>query len=93
MVDQYRNMREIIEKDMHLIETAGKVMRDLGREPVTMPVRGGTDGATLSFMGLPCPNIGTGGYAAHGPYEHVTVEGMEFVTELIMGIAGEYAKK
>ena len=93
MVDQYRNMREIIEKDMHLIETAGKVMRDLGREPVTLPVRGGTDGASLSFMGLPCPNLGTGGYAAHGPYEHVTVEGMEFVTELIMGIIGEYGKK
>lgn len=58
-----------------------------------MPVRGGTDGATLSFMGLPCPNIGTGGYAAHGPYEHVTVEGMEFVAKLITGIAGEYAKR
>jgi len=93
LVDQYRNMREIIEKDMHLIETAGKVMRDLGQEPMTMPVRGGTDGATLSFKGLPCPNIGTGGYAAHGPYEHVTVEGMEFVSRLIMGIVGEYAKR
>ena len=81
------------EKDMHLIEIAGKVMRDLGREPVTMPVRGGTDGASLSYMGLPCPNIGTGGYAAHGPYEHVTLEGMEFVSQLIAGIAAEYAKR
>ncbi|MDD6188629.1 MAG: peptidase T [Clostridiales bacterium] len=89
---QYRNMREIIEKDMHLIETASRVIRSLGEEAVTLPVRGGTDGASLSFMGLPCPNIGTGGYAAHGPYEHVTVEGMEFVTELIMGIVSEYAK-
>ncbi|MBO7739705.1 MAG: peptidase T [Oscillospiraceae bacterium] len=93
MGDQYRNMREVIEKDMHLIEIAGKVMRDLGKEPVTMPVRGGTDGASLSFMGLPCPNIGTGGYAAHGPYEHVTLEGMEFVSQLIAGIAAEYAKR
>ncbi len=92
LMDQYRNMREVVEKDMHLIETAHKVIKDLGAEPVSLPVRGGTDGASLSFKGLPCPNLGTGGYACHGPYEHATLEGLEFVTKLIAGIVYEYAK-
>ena len=60
-------------------------------EPQTLPVRGGTDGAQLSFRGLPCPNLGTGGYAFHGPYEHVTVEGMDLSVELILGILRRYA--
>ena len=66
-------------------------VRELGLEPITEPIRGGTDGARLSFMGLPCPNLGTGGYAYHGPYEHITIEGMELATEIIIGIIGKYA--
>ena len=61
-------------------------------EAVTEPIRGGTDGASLSFMGLPCPNLGTGGYAYHGPYEHITVEGMELSVKLILGLIAKYAE-
>ena len=66
-----------------LEENARKAIRAAGLEPIETPVRGGTDGATLSYMGLPCPNLGTGGYAFHGPYEHITVEGMEKTVELL----------
>ena len=90
--DQYRNMVEMIKPCFHLIENAMAAVRDLGLEPITEPIRGGTDGARLSFMGLPCPNLGTGGYAYHGPYEHITVEGMELATEIIIGIIGKYVK-
>lgn len=90
--EQYRNMAEKIKPCMHLIDNAAKASRAAGIEPVIMPERGGTDGARLSFMGLPCPNLGTGGYAFHGPYEHVTAEGMERSVDLILGIIKEYAK-
>ena len=73
--EQYRNMAEKIRPCYHLIENAEEAARRAGMEPIVLPIRGGTDGARLSFMGLPCPNIGTGGYACHGPYEHITVEG------------------
>lgn len=89
---QYRNMKEKIEPCMHLIENARQVIRDLGMEPVTCPVRGGTDGAQLSYRGLPCPNLGTGGNAFHGPYEHITAEGMDFVVQVILGIIQKYAR-
>ncbi|MDD3430371.1 MAG: peptidase T, partial [Oscillospiraceae bacterium] len=59
--------------------------------PVTNPVRGGTDGARLSYMGLPCPNLGTGGYAYHGPYEHITAEGMDLATDILMNVIALYA--
>lgn len=72
--DQYRNMSDIIKQHMHLIENAKEAAHRAGLVPIVDPIRGGTDGATLSFMGLPCPNLGTGGYAYHGPCEHVTVE-------------------
>ncbi|MBR0136229.1 MAG: peptidase T, partial [Clostridia bacterium] len=68
--DQYQNMIEKIKPCFHLIENAYAAVRELGIEPETEAIRGGTDGARLSFMGLPCPNLGTGGYAYHGPYEH-----------------------
>ena len=84
---QYRNMKEKIEPCMHLIENAKAVIRKLGMEPEVVPVRGGTDGAQLSFRGLPCPNLGTGGYAFHGPYEHITAEGMDAVVKILVGIA------
>ena len=88
---QYRNMAEEISKCMHLIDHAKAVIRELGREPDISPVRGGTDGAQLTFRGLPCPNLGTGGDAFHGPFEHISVEGMDFVVDVICGIAEKYA--
>lgn len=90
--DQYRNMKEKIEPCMHLIENAIAAAKELGLEPRVQPIRGGTDGARLSFMGLPCPNLGTGDFACHGPYEHVTVEGMEKCTEMVIKLVEEYAK-
>ena len=81
--DQYRNMKEKIEPCMHLIDNAKKAMELAGVTPKVQPIRGGTDGARLSFMGLPCPNLGTGGYAFHGPYEHITVEGMDAAVEVL----------
>lgn len=88
---QYRNMAEKIEPCMHLIDNAKDAIRELGLEPDISPVRGGTDGAQLSFRGLPCPNLGTGGYAFHGPYEHITAEGMDLVVKIMLGIVKRYA--
>ena len=90
---QYRNMEEMIAPCMHLIDNAKDVIRELGMEPDVSPVRGGTDGAQLSFRGLPCPNLGTGGYAFHGPYEHITAEGMDFSVKVLMGIVKRYAER
>ncbi len=90
--DQYLNMIEKIKPCFHLIENACGAVRDLGMDPATEPIRGGTDGARLSFMGLPCPNLGTGGYAYHGPYEHITVEGMDLSVGIILGIIDRYSK-
>ncbi len=88
---QYRNMIEKIEPCMHLIDNAKAAMSELGMEPNVTPIRGGTDGAQLSFRGLPCPNLGTGGYGFHGPYEHISAEGMDKATEVLLGIVGKYA--
>lgn len=86
LTESYRNMLEVIEKNFFVVENAKKAIQAVGLEPISLPVRGGTDGARLSFMGLPCPNLGTGGYAFHGPKEHVTVEGMETVVKIIKEI-------
>lgn len=91
--EQYRNMREKIEPCMHLIENAVEAAKRCGADPVIEPIRGGTDGARLSFMGLPCPNLGTGGYAFHGPFEHITVEGMEKEVDILTEIVRIYAEK
>ncbi len=91
LTEQYRNMKEKIEPCMHLITNAEQAIREAGMTPVTVPIRGGTDGARLSYMGLPCPNLGTGGHAFHGPYEHVTAEGMDKVVEVLKGIVKRYA--
>ncbi len=91
ITDQYENMAVMIEPCMHLIDHAKAVMRRLNLEPDVSPVRGGTDGARLSFMGLPCPNLGTGGYAFHGPYEHITEEGMDTAVQIVLGIIETYA--
>ena len=79
----YSNMIEVIDKHPYTVELAKRAIENVGLEPLSRPVRGGTDGARLSFMGLPCPNLGTGGYGFHGPYEHVTVEGMNTSIEVI----------
>ncbi len=89
--EQYANMEEIIRKNFHLIETAKAAMAEIGLTPIVRPIRGGTDGARLSFDGLPCPNLCTGGYAWHGPYEHITAEGLEACTQLIEAIVRQYA--
>lgn len=84
--EQYRNMLEQILPRFEVVRRAQNAIRRVGLEPVTRPIRGGTDGARLSFMGLPCPNLGTGGYAFHGPYEHITSEGMELSTQILIHI-------
>ena len=89
--DQYRNMASVISEHFHLIENAKEAARRVGLTPVTEPIRGGTDGARLSFMGLPCPNLGTGGHAFHGPYEHITLEGMDLATDMLVEIVKLYA--
>lgn len=91
ITDQYRNMSEIISGHMHLIEHAEKACRNAGVTPLTLPIRGGTDGAQLSFKGLPCPNLGTGGHGYHGPYEHITVEGMEAACDVALELVKIYA--
>lgn len=83
----YENMLSVIEQHMDVIERAQNAIRESGLEPISRPVRGGTDGARLSFMGLPCPNLGTGGYGFHGPYEQISVEGMETAVRIIKSIA------
>ena len=88
--EQYRNMAEKIRPCYHLIENAKKACENVGIVPKIQPIRGGTDGARLSFMGLPCPNLGTGGYAFHGPYEHITVEGMDKSVEILMELVKIY---
>ena len=88
----YRNMKEKIEPEMHLIDNAKKAMEELSVVPHVVPIRGGTDGATLSFMGLPCPNLCTGGYNFHGKYEYVSIQEMEKVAELLVKIIEIYAK-
>ena len=85
--EQYRNMREIIEKNMDIIKLAEKSMRDCGIVPKIQPIRGGTDGARLSFMGLPCPNIFAGGHNFHGPYEFIPLNSMIKACELIVKIS------
>ena len=77
---------------MHLVEHAREAVRKAGMEPLVIPVRGGTDGAQLSFRGLPCPNLGTGGYAFHGPYEHITAEGMDLAVQVLLDLAACYAR-
>ena len=90
--DQYYNMKEMVEPHIHLIEYAKEAANAVGMNPEVVPIRGGTDGARLSFMGLPCPNLGTGGAGFHGPYEHITVEGMELCVEMMLKIIEKYAK-
>lgn len=91
MKDSYYNMREVLEQHMHLIEDVKDVMISMEIEPIVKPIRGGTDGSRLSFMGLPCPNLCTGTRNAHGKYEYICVQSMEKITELLIRIAEKCA--
>lgn len=85
--DSYYNMKEKILPHMHIVENAIKAMENIGIEPKVVPIRGGTDGARLSYMGLPCPNLCTGGHNFHGKYEYIPVQSMEKVVDLLIEIA------
>lgn len=84
--DSYANMSVIIEKNMHIITLAKQSMKDIGIEPVSNAIRGGTDGARLTFAGLPCPNLGTGGYNYHGKYEFASIDEMKLSVSLLLKI-------
>lgn len=89
--DSYYNMREVIEQHMILVDVALNTMKKLGITPIVKPVRGGTDGARLSYMGLPCPNLFTGGRNYHGPFEYVVIQSMERAVQVVVGIAEAFA--
>ena len=91
--DQYFNMREKIEPVMHIVDIAEEAMKQLNITPLIKPIRGGTDGSQLSYMGLPCPNIFAGGHNFHGRYEYVPVESMIKAIEVICKIAELTAQK
>ena len=88
--DSYYNMREIMEEHMELVEKAVEAMEEQGIQPVITPIRGGTDGARLSFMGLPCPNLCTGGENCHGKFEYACVQSMEKIVKLLTGLVGKF---
>ena len=87
VIDRYANMKEKILPHMEIIHRAKAAMQEAGVEPVIMPIRGGTDGATLSFMGLPCPNLCTGGHNCHGRFEYIPVQSMEKVVQILLNLA------
>lgn len=89
--DSYRNMREMIEPHWHLIENAYWAVREIGGEPSSKPVRGGTDGARLSFMGLPCPNLGTGSHNHHSTLEFASAQAMDKCVQVLVKLAERYA--
>ena len=89
--DQYFNMKNIIEKHMHLIDNAKLACERTGLTPIVSPIRGGTDGCQLSFRGLPCPDIGTGGHGYHGPYEHISVQSMDKVVDMMIELVKIYS--
>ena len=89
--DSYKNMLTVLQSDMTPVKLARKAMQLLGIVPDESPIRGGTDGASLSFKGLPTPNLGTGGYAFHGPYEHITAEGMDTALNTAINIIKLYS--
>lgn len=91
--ESYRNMLEVIEENFYIIENAQRAIKAVGLDLISTPVRGGTDGARLSFMGLPCPNLGTGGYGFHGPFEHITLEGMKNAVSIIKELIEHPVKK
>lgn len=91
--DSYANMRDQILPHMHLVDYAAEAMKKAGVEPRVIPIRGGTDGSHLSFMGLPCPNLSTGGHNAHGYYEYIPVSSLEKMTACLLAIVEQYAER
>lgn len=91
--EQYRNMKQQFEGKMHIVDIAAEAMKNAGIEPKIKAIRGGTDGAQLSYMGLPCPNIFAGGMNFHGPYEYVALESMEKAINVILNIASATKKR
>ena len=91
VTDSYYNMKEKIEPCMYLIDTAKEAMPACGIEPEVVPIRGGTDGARLSYMGLPCPNLCTGGYNYHGKYEFIPVDSLQKTAEILVEIASLFS--
>ncbi len=83
--------KNIIEKHMHLIDNAKLACERTGLTPIVSPIRGGTDGCQLSFRGLPCPDIGTGGHGYHGPYEHISVQSMDKVVDMMIELVKIYS--
>jgi tripeptide aminopeptidase len=83
----YENMVTVLEDQMYIVDLAKYAIAQNGLTPISTPIRGGTDGARLSFMGLPCPNLGTGGAGFHGPFEHISVEAMEKTVDILVSIA------
>lgn len=92
ITDQYSNMAQVIRKYPFLVENAEKAIKSVGLEPRCEAVRGGTDGSRLSYMNLPCPNIGTGAYGCHGPFEHACVEEMDSVVGILVDLVKTYAE-
>ena len=90
---QYRNMREKVEPHRYVVDIAEKVMRDFGITPLTAPIRGGTDGAQISYMGLPTPNLFTGGENFHGAFEFISLDVMEQAANIVLGIISEFAQR
>ena len=84
--EQYRNMAELVMQKPEIVDLAYRAIEKAGLKPACAPIRGGTDGSQLSYRGLLCPNLGTGGYSCHGPYEHITVEALEKCTEILLNI-------
>ncbi|NLB11187.1 M20/M25/M40 family metallo-hydrolase, partial [bacterium] len=84
--DSYRNMKEVFKDKMHIIDLAKNALANLGLEAKFVPIRGGTDGANLSFMGLPCPNLGAGGYNFHSRFEYLSINELEKSVKLILEI-------
>lgn len=92
VTESYRNMREMVEPHMYLIDVAKKAMSNCGAEPKIVAIRGGTDGARLSYMGLPCPNLSTGGENFHGKYEFICTQSMETMVEVLTDIAKQFTE-
>ncbi len=92
LVDSYANMSELIKEKMEIVEKAKQAMKDVGLHPISRPIRGGTDGSRLTYNGLPCPNLGTGGYNFHGKYEYISIQSMKKMSELLVKIVENNAK-
>jgi len=92
ITDSYFNMRDVLENQMHIVEIAKQAIINQGLEPIIEPIRGGTDGARLTYLGLPCPNLGTGGYNFHGPYEYASIDEMDQALDIIKEVIAIVAK-